>query len=101
LERLRGTPVRAKELVAGIPEPVLATRVDGKWSVKEHLGHLIDLQPLDERRLSEFLDGAAVLSAADVDNRSTESANHRSVLTAEIIRRLRAGREELIRRLKP
>ena len=100
LERLRGTPVRAKDLVAGISETVLATRVNGKWSVKEHLGHLIDLQPLDERRLNEFLDGAGVLSAADVQNRATENANHRNVPIAEIIRRLGIGREQLTRRLE-
>ena len=101
LGRLKGTPARAKELVAGISETLLATRVNGKWSVKEHLGNLVDLQPLDERRLSEFQDGGAgVLSTADMDNRATESANHRSVPIAEIIRRLGAGREELIRRLE-
>lgn len=100
VERLRGTPVRAKELVAGISETVLGTRVRSKWSAKEHLGQLIDLQPMDERRLSEFLDGAGILSAADVDNRATESADHRSVLIAEIIRRLRVGRKGLIRRLE-
>lgn len=100
LERLRGTPARAKELVADISETVLATRVNGKWSVKEHLGHLVDLQPLDERRLKEFLDGAEELSPADVDNRATENANHQGVPIAEIIRRLSGGREELIRRLE-
>ena len=55
LERLRGTAARAKELIAGVSDEVLATCPDGKWSVKDHLGHLVDLQPLDEQRLHEFL----------------------------------------------
>ncbi|MGA3093276.1 MAG: DinB family protein [Terriglobales bacterium] len=100
LERLRGTPVRAKELVAGLPEPMLAARVNEKWSVKEHLGHLVDLEPLDDQRLSEFMNHAEVLSAADMENRSTEIADHRRVPIAEILRRLTAGREALAHRLE-
>jgi hypothetical protein len=100
LERLRGTPARAHELVARLSEDVLATRVNHKWSVKEHLGHLVDLQPLDDRRLKEFLNGAEILSAADVENRVTETAGHRDVPMASIIRRLTTGREDLVQRLQ-
>jgi uncharacterized damage-inducible protein DinB len=100
LERLWGTPARAKELVSGVPDEMLAKRVNDKWSVKEHLGHLVDLEPLDNRRLSEFLNHAEVLSAADVENRATKLADHRSVPAVEIIRRLAAGREGLVRRLE-
>lgn len=100
VERLRGTPARAKELVVGLTENELATRVNAKWSVKEHLGHLVDLQPLDEQRLKEFLNHAKVLSAADVENRTTEIAGHRSVPIAHIIKRLAAARQDLVRRLE-
>lgn len=100
LERLRGTPARARELVAGLSESLLATRVSEKWSVKEHLGHLIDLEPLDDLRLREFLSRARVLSAADIENQATESANHRSMPVENIIRRLTAGREKLVLRLE-
>jgi len=100
LERLRGTPVRAEELIAGVPEETLAARLNGKWSAKEHLGHLVDLQALDDRRLREFLDRAEVLSPADMGNRKTENSNHRSTPIAEILRRLRAGRCELASRLE-
>jgi hypothetical protein len=101
LERLRGTPARAKELITDVPDEMLATRVNDKWAVKEHLGHLADLEPLDDRRLSEFLNRAEVLSAADIENRATELADHRTVPVIEIIRRLTAGREGLVRRLEP
>jgi uncharacterized damage-inducible protein DinB len=100
LERLRGTPARAEELVTGLTEPMLATPVNDKWSVKEHLGHLVDLEPLDDRRLREFLNHAKVLSAADMENRATQIADHRSRPIAAIIRRLTAGREALVRRLE-
>lgn len=100
LERLRGAPVRTKELVRGLPEQMLATRVNDKWSVKEHLGHLADLESLDDRRLSEFLNRAEALSSADTENRATEIADHRSVPIVEIIRKLTAGREALVNRLE-
>ena len=100
LERLRGTPARAKELVTGAREGMLAMRVNDRWSVKEHLGHLVDLEPLDDRRLSEFLNRAEVLSAADMENRATYAADHRSVPIVEIIQRLTAGRAALTGRLE-
>ena len=100
LERLRGVPVRAKGLVTGLPEHMLAIRVNDKWAVKEHLGHLADLESLDGRRLSEFLSHAKVLSAADMENRATEIADHRSVPIVEIIRKLTFGREALVHRLE-
>ena len=99
LERLRGTPARARELIAGVSEDMLSTRPDGKWSVKDHLGHLVDLQPLDEQRLHEFLSRAPVLSAADITNRATERGNHRQAPCAHILGRLRIGREELVVKL--
>jgi uncharacterized damage-inducible protein DinB len=100
LERLRGTPVRAKELVAGFPEDVLGTRLAGKWSVKEHLGHLVDLQRLDDRRLDEFLNRGELLSSADLQNRATDGANYWNVPIADILVRLAEGREQLVERLE-
>ena len=78
----------------------LWTASNDKWSVKEHLGHLADLEPLDDRRLSEFLHHAEVLSAADIENRATKLADHRRAPVMEIIRRLTAGREDMVRRLE-
>lgn len=100
LERLRGTPGRAKGLVVDVSEDMLATRPVNKWSAKEHLGHLIDLEPLDEQRLREFLSRTEVLSAADIENRATENADHRRVPIGKIIARLTSGRERLINRLE-
>lgn len=100
LERLRGTPVRAKQLVAGLSEDMLATRVAEKWSVKEHLGHLVELQTLDDQRLCEFLNRIAILSPADTQNRPTVDAHHRRVPIVDILRKLAAGRDRLIRRLE-
>lgn len=100
VERLHGTPARAADLMANVPENVLANRMDGGWSIKEHISHLHDLDALDEVRLHEFLAGAARLSAADMGNRKTESANHNARPAAEIVRAFRLAREALVQKLE-
>lgn len=100
LERLRGTPARAGELTSGLPQEILVTRVNGKWSVSEHLGHLVDLHPLDDRRLREFQEKVPVLSPADGSNSATEHGNYREVPIAEILGKMRAGRTTLVHRLE-
>jgi hypothetical protein len=100
LERLRGTPARAADLVSGVSEEVLSRRPDGKWSAKEHLGHLADLQGLEEQRLREFLAGATVLSGADMTNSATEAAGHNQVPMGVLIENLRSHRLEWVRKLE-
>jgi hypothetical protein len=100
LERLRGTPVRAADLVANVDETVLRTAPDHSWSAKQHLGHLDDLHELDERRLGEFLAGATTLSAADMTNRRTYDADHNATPTVRLLDRLRVHRLELVARME-
>jgi len=92
LERLRGTPARAADLVSGSSEGVLSHRSNGKWSAKENLGHLTDLHPLDEKRLKEYMAGAPALSGADMTNRATEAADHNHVPIALLLERMRTTR---------
>src|SRR5262249_14592370 len=100
LERLRGTPARAADLVFGVSEELLGTRWSEKWSAKEHVGHLTDVQALEEQRLGEFLAGVAVLSAADMTNRATEVAGHNQVPIAVLLERLRSHRLEWVSKLE-
>jgi hypothetical protein len=100
LERLRGTPARAEDLVRRIADDLLSGRVNGKWSVKEHLGHLVDLELLDDRRLGEYLAHVPALSPADMGNRATESANHREKPMQEILGRMREARNMLAVKLE-
>ena len=100
LERLVGTPARAAALVAGVLEAVLEKRSNGKWSVKEHVGHLSDLHALDIQRIDEFVAGAAVLSAADMTNRRTEEGNHGATSIALVLQALHEQRQRLMLRLE-
>jgi hypothetical protein len=100
LERLRGTPARAEELASGVDDRLLSVRPMGSWSVKEHIGHLVDLGDLDGRRLDEYLAGAKLLSAADMANRRTEDAQHNSAQLSDIIAQLRRHRIGFIEQLE-
>src|SRR5688572_29204226 len=100
LERLRGTPARAAALVNGLPEALLAQRHEGLWSVKEHIGHLADLDELDQKRLDEFLARLPSLSAADMTNRKTEEAAHAKRPIWILLDQLREDRGKLVERLE-
>lgn len=99
LERLAGTPARAEALLRGVDEAVMSIQPEGKWSAKEHVAHLVDLEELDRRRLDEFLAGAPELAAADMDNRKTHGAGHNRRPASQILSDLAACRADLVARL--
>jgi len=100
LERLRGAPARATELVKGVSEDALSIRVKCKWSIKENIGHLGDSQELETKRLAEFLARAAVMSTADMTNRKTEAARHNEILIASVLDYFHSRRLEWVRELE-
>lgn len=100
LERFRGTPARTEEIVKSLPPEILTVRVNNAWSIQEHIGHLLDLGELDDRRLADYLSGAEVLSAADMQNRKTYEANYNANAILNILRELRKSREEIVRKLE-
>jgi uncharacterized damage-inducible protein DinB len=99
VERLRGTPARLEDLTRGCSREELTRRDGGKWSIQEHAGHLLDLEPLGMNRLDDFENGAETLHAADVENRKTHEANHNANPIDSILADFRAERTEFVRRL--
>ncbi len=100
LERVRGTPARAAELVARVPDAALSMRSGSSWSAKEHIAHLDDLDELDATRLAEFTGGADVLTAADMSNSRTETAGHNETSMGDILERFRRHREDFVTKLE-
>jgi hypothetical protein len=78
LERLKGTEIRIIYMINGIDEKELEFKPNGKWSIKEHIGHLTDLEDLHEGRIDDFLERKEILRAADMKNIKTNEANHNS-----------------------
>ena len=72
--RLRHTPARLQQMLSHIPEDVLILKPGGKWSVKEHVGHLSVLEPLWRTRLADIGESKEILTPADLDNKATTEA---------------------------
>lgn len=100
LARLEGSIARLESLAAGKSEEELSEKKDGSWSVKEHIGHLTDLEALHEARLDEILAGKKQLSAADMSNKKTNDASHNKRDAAELINYFRETRLRFIKRLE-
>jgi hypothetical protein len=64
LERLSGTILRIEFKVKGISDEILSTRLDGKWSVKQTIGHLSEVDAIASKRIDEMIAGAEVMSPA-------------------------------------
>jgi hypothetical protein len=64
LERLSGTAARIEEKVKGVSDRILSERFDGKWSAKQHIGHLAEVDQISNRRIDEMVAGAESLSPA-------------------------------------
>lgn len=64
LERLRGTAHRMKAKVVGIDDNRLSEKWEGKWSVKQNIGHLAEVDEIALRRIDEMISGAPALSPA-------------------------------------
>ena len=100
MERLRGTPARAEEIVRGLSQPALVRRDGNSWSIQENLGHLADVESLFAGRLDDFDAGTATLRPADMTNRTTHEAGHNDRAIASVFADLRRVRHALVTRLE-
>ena len=100
IERIRGTPARIEDLFAGLSSETLTAQVDGRWSMQENAGHLLDLESLVSQRIDEYLAGNSALHAADMSNRKTHDANHNDVPVDSIVTAFRTARHEIVDRLE-
>jgi hypothetical protein len=64
LERLLGTLTRLENKVADVSEEVLSEKVDGKWSIKQNIGHLAEVDQIALKRVDEMLLGISPMSPA-------------------------------------
>jgi uncharacterized damage-inducible protein DinB len=99
VERLRGTPARVDDKVRRLPLEWLARRNGERWSIQEHMGHLLDLDALHEGRLDDYAADAAILRAWDGTNARTWEANHNARDLEDLLREFRSARGRFVERL--
>ncbi|GAB5527267.1 MAG: hypothetical protein Roseis2KO_51390 [Roseivirga sp.] len=95
-ERLDGLLLRLEHKLSSIPVAHLETKIEGRWSIKEHVGHLLDLEDLWIARMEDFHNGKTALSPADLENRKTHEAGHNQRSIEELTRALTQKRAVLL-----
>jgi len=100
IERLQCTAPRIEELIKNKSEEELSKRIGEKWSVKEHIGHLTDIEVLHSGRIDDFKNGLAMLRAADMSNKKTYEANHNRHLSQLLLSKFKKSRKDLIEKIK-
>lgn len=93
--RLEGTLFRLQCILMNADEEACSRNTDG-WSVKEHLGHLSDLEELWWKRLQDFLDRKEMLTAADLANTKTAEAGHNEKTLERLMQRFIAERQRIL-----
>lgn len=64
IERLSFTVLRVEQKVRGVNDKMLSVKLDGKWSVKQNIGHLAEVDEIAMKRIHEMLSGIPTLSPA-------------------------------------
>lgn len=100
LERLRAIPASVEDLTLRLDRTTLTTRLHDKWSIQEHVGHLLDLEALGEGRLADYAAGLPTLRAADMSNARTNLGDHNSAEIGALCRQFRQARGRFVRRLE-
>ena len=100
VERLRGTPARLTDRLAGVPPSLLVRRSGDAWSIQENAGHLLDLEPLWRHRFGDLAQRRGELIEADLTNRGTHEANHNHAALEGLLAEFRRARSELVRQLE-
>jgi uncharacterized damage-inducible protein DinB len=98
--RLRGTPARLEEMLRAVSRERLTQKPGGKWSMQEHAGHLVDLEPLWLARVEDFAKGGDTLTVTDLSNRGTDEANYNAREVKDILAGFRKARTSMVDRVE-
>jgi uncharacterized damage-inducible protein DinB len=95
-QRLQQAPDALATILLNKPEHIIPHQPDGKWSVKEHVGHLSILEPLWRTRIRDIMEKKPVLTPTDLDNKSTSEAGFNKYDLTELLRKFAEERRETL-----
>ena len=74
--RIGDTVLRLSHHTATLNDHELSAKLNDAWSIKEHIGHLIDLEEFHLNRLNQFPTLPEVLDAVEISNAKTYASDH-------------------------
>lgn len=93
--RLEGSLFRLQAILMNADDEYCSYNADG-WSVKEHVGHLYDMEELWWKRLQDFLDRKEILLAADMTNKKTKEARHNEKSLEQLMQQFTIERQRML-----
>ena len=93
--RLEGSLFRLNALLQNADDDRCSIN-EGGWSVKEHLGHLSDLEDLWWKRLNDFMEHEPILTSADLNNTKTKEAGHNEKTLENLMQLFVAERQKIL-----
>ena len=96
LERLNYTGLRLEHKMNSIDPDILELKPGDKWSIKEQVGHLIDLEPLWRGRVLDMINNLEEMREADLENHKTHEANHNSRSMDDLIGEFSEARKSFV-----
>jgi hypothetical protein len=94
LERLSGTSPRIEKKVSGISEEILSNKLDGKWSVKENIAHLAEVDSIALKRIDEMRNGISPMTPAVIQ----PAKDYNSQSIAEVLAFFQTSRQQNLRK---
>ena len=95
VERLEGTGTRLFNKIELI-DFMQVRVIDGQWSIKKEIGHLLDLEPLWLERAHQILNSEPSLIAADLTNKKTNETNHDDRDAIDLVTEFSKSRQRLV-----
>ena len=96
IERLEGTAARIEKKVAGISDQVLSNKLDGKWSIKENIAHLAEVDEIALKRIDEMRNGVSPMSPAVIQ----PGKDYNVMPIGDVIKFFRASRQKNLEKYK-
>jgi len=93
--RLEGTLFRLNAILLNADDEWCSYNENG-WSVKEHVGHLSDLEDLWWKRINDFRENKTILTAADLNNTKTKEAGHNQKTLDQLMQSFVVERQKIL-----
>lgn len=99
LERLLGTPARLMALTMHEAPEKLSMRMQGRWSVLEHIGHLVHLQDRFDERVEDFAARRPCLCHIDLEGQDRLLPGYTGRALGDVLEEFRLKRSYFVERL--